>query len=567
MRASDIENPNNIFASQTPLFTNPAGGFSLPGGAYTPPNIKAASRKIGSIHQIRDQQFYIEILLYNQLPNEEPLNVPFFFVDSLVINESIQSCFTTAEITFNTDFELLSRGSPNELTVGDKTIPKIKAPYIDRTDGRNRLSLQIVPLNNEDLDTYDENLWSMSFDFVVTDIQDLNVPNTQRKKRKYILVDERFQMLSEKNIEWSTREFVALQGNVDPFSLTDEQSATFPNMMLVYLLYLAGFNPTTQDFAKVGFDGYGTINAPNVPFFNIDSANWDTGADVNENKLLYHSPANSTALDDLYHVLSHCMGSDRGPVILDFGRSLSDKSWKLYNLTNLFENSSNNQTERLFIEDSLSPDNTTPPIPRAETDTNSSKNFTSSVASRIQRYKFVPMVAADDARILNSPLHYFDFQNSQWNIWFEENTAKKVEEQLSSYAKAGLYSHKSGINPHVLLNLNKTKTEGFMTKNEYSPTKFIAPNAPRNQMVLDALFLGQAISFQAMGLTVRTPGKFIFIDRVASGDSNPFDDRFLGQWFTTKVSHLFTQSSYITEVVATKIDTFSKIWPVEDSNY
>jgi hypothetical protein len=556
-RLSDVENPN--------LLGNPSGTITLPN--YQPPNVKAASRKIGSIHQIRDQQFYIEILMYNQLAGEDPLNVPFFFVDSLVINESIQSCFTTAEITFNTDFELLSRGSPNDLTVGDKTIPKIKAPYIDRTDGRNRISIQIVPINNEDLDTYDENLWSMSYDFVVTDIQDLNVPNTQRKKRKYILVDERYQILSEKNIEWSTREYVSITQNIPANTLTDDQSATFPNVILTYLLYLAGYNQKTQEFTKVGFDANGTINAANVPFFNLDANNWDTATDINDNKLLYHSPANATALDDLYHVLSHCMGKDKGPVILDLGRSLSDKSWKLYNLTTLFENSSNNQIERLFIEDSSSPDNTTPPIARATTDTSTSKNFTSSVASRIQRYKFVPMVSTDDSRILNSPLHYYDFQNNQWNIWAEENTAKKVEEQLSNYAKAGLYSHKSGLNPHVLLNLNKTKIEGIMTKNEYSPTKYISPVAPRNQMVLDALFLGQAIAFQAMGLTIRAPGKFIFIDRIASGDTNPFDDRFLGQWFTTKVSHLFTQSSYITEVVATKMDTFSKIWNVEDPNY
>lgn len=534
---------------------------------YQPSNVKAAERRLGSIHQIRDQQFYVEILLYNQLPGENALNIPFFFVDSLVINESLQNCFTTAEITFNSDFELLSRGSPNDITLEDKVIPKIKAPYIDRTDGRNRLSIQLVPINNEDLDQYDENLWAMSFDFVVTDIQDLNVLNSQRKKRKYILVDERYQIFSEKNIEWSTRDFAAKGSNSDPLTLTDEQSAIFPNVALQYLLYLAAKNPNTEESINVGFDGSGVISQPNVPLFNIDMDNFDTATDVNENKILYYSPANYTVLDDLYHVLSHCAGSDKGPVILDFGRSLSDKSWKLYSLSDLFKNSSNNQVERLFIEDSASPDNSTPPVARAETDSSSSKNFTSSIASRIQRYKFVPMVATDDQRILNSPLHSYDFQNNQFNIFSEENTAKKVEEQLSKYAKEGLYSHKSGTNPHILLNINKTKKEGIMLKNEYSSTKFIAPFAPRNQMVLDALFLGQSISFQTLGLTLRSPGKFIFIDRVASGDSNPFDDRFLGQWCVTKVSHLFTQSTYVNEVIATKVDTFNKIWAVEDSNY
>jgi hypothetical protein len=164
-------------------------------------------------------------------------------------------------------------------------------------------------------------------------------------------------------------------------------------------------------------------------------------------------------------------------------------------------------------------------------------------------------------------LHYFDFQNNQWNVWVEPNTAKEVEKTLSQFAQSGLYSHKVGVNPHVLLNLNKTKTEGLMTKHEYVANKYIAPEAPKNQMVLDALFLGQAITFQAMGLTSRSPGKFIYIDKAAAGDTNPFDDRFLGQWLMTKVSHLFTQGTYVTEVLATKLDAFNKIWSVIDPNY
>jgi hypothetical protein len=66
------------------------------------------------------------------------------------------------------------------------------------------------------------------------------------------------------------------------------------------------------------------------------------------------------------------------------------------------------------------------------------------------------------------------------------------------------------------------------------------------------------------GLTIRTPGQFIFIDSASSGPNNPFDDRFLGQWLILKVVHLFTKDSYITEVLATKVDTFSKIWNIEE---
>ena len=105
-----------------------------------------------------------------------------------------------------------------------------------------------------------------------------------------------------------------------------------------------------------------------------------------------------------------------------------------------------------------------------------------------------------------------------------------------------------------------------MLKNMFSPKPFIPTNFPKVQMMKDALYLNESVCFITNGLTIRSPGRFIFIDYSNSNDINPFDDRFLGQWLMTKVVHLFTQDNYITEVVANKIDTFSRLWPNEDKN-
>ena len=59
-------------------------------------------------------------------------------------------------------------------------------------------------------------------------------------------------------------------------------------------------------------------------------------------------------------------------------------------------------------------------------------------------------------------------------------------------------------------------------------------------MLKDFLMLNQALYFNATGLTIRTPGKFLFVDRDSStADKNPFDDKFLGQWLITKIVHYF----------------------------
>ena len=44
----------------------------------------ATLEKDGFIQQIRDQNYYIEIVFYNQIEGENPVKIPFLFVDSFV---------------------------------------------------------------------------------------------------------------------------------------------------------------------------------------------------------------------------------------------------------------------------------------------------------------------------------------------------------------------------------------------------------------------------------------------------------------------------------------------------
>jgi hypothetical protein len=541
-----------------------------------------STTKKGTYHQIRDQFFYIEISMYNQIDGQEPLNVPFFFVDSLKINESLHSWITKGEIVFNSDFEIFSRGAQT-INPGSKSV---KSPYIDRTDGRNRIHINIYPVDakveagvitevTENDSKFPKKYWEIDQDFVVIDMQDIPVENAQRKQRMYIFVDERYQILKEKNLEWSSTTIAAKKLAKKHSLIKDSEAALNPNDVLKELLTIISTNNDTMPKINVGFDVKkgGSIDNPNIPFDKIDDKNWDIGDP--ENKVLFYPSANSNAIDDLFHVLSHCKSNDGFPVILDYGRSSADKGWHLISLSKIFENSTNEQVERLIVEDGLTPDgseNNIPPYINRASNTPGTQinNFTSLVASKITKYNFSPMVAMDDSRIVNSPLCYFDEHKGQFNLIKKDNTAKNVVDKLKELANKGLYTFKNVKNtkPQIILNLNKTKTTGQMTRNEFAINgPFGLKTAPLNQMILDAIFLSQSLSFQCLGLTLRAPGKFVFIDRIGAGESNPFDDRFLGQWLLTSVTHLFTQSKYMTEVVANKIDSFSTLWPEEDSKY
>ena len=547
-------------------------------------SVSNTQKSKGSYHQIRDQFYYVEISMYNQIEGQEPLYVPFFFVNSLTIHESLYSWITKGEIVFNSDFEIFARGSQEHnsgITQNNK-----KTPYIDRTDGRNRLNIIIYPVdvkikkdgsieeNTNNKNKFPREYWEINHDFVVVDIQDMPVDDSQRKKKRYVFVDERYQILKEKNLEWSSAIIAAKKLNVSPLSLKDSDAALNPCDVLKEFLKIASTNNSNMPKIKIGFDDKGSINKPNIDLDKIIEGKWEPGDP--SNKVLFYSDANSSALDDLFYILSHSRSSEGFPVILDYGRCAKEKGWQLICFSKYFENSTKEQVERLIIEDGLEASNenqAAPPyVPRASVENTSNvNNFTSLVASRISSYEFSPMVAADDNRLINSPYCYFNEHTGSFEIKKEMNSVKKLIEKLITMAKKGLFTHKESANqkPQIILNVNKTKSSGQSTKNKIALNgPYSCTTSPLIQMILDSVFLNQSLTFQILGLTLRSPGKFIFIDRIGSnGEKNPFDDRFLGQWMITNVSHLFTQETYITQVVANKIDMFSTHSPVEDDNY
>jgi len=543
--------------------------------------IESSRKKSGFLHQIRDQLYYIEIWMYNQLDGEKPFAVPFSFIEGLAIEETLFDFNVKGWIVFNTNAEILERGATDGET-------KIKAPFIFRTDGRNKISIKIYPIPNTskllDVGPAEEKLpkekWEMCFDCVIYDVEDLPTNSAQIKMRKFYFWDERYQYFLERNIEWSTsiqgREYLKREGilQTDPndqrdvYQLTDIERAV-PASFAIRSLIETAANPNKGNTTKIGYNEGSTIDKPDIPL-NVFNLDWDYGYDEINNKItkdredlvFYTSPANSCVLDDLNYLLQNAVSKEGNPVFLRYGRSSVEKDWNLFGLEEIFKNSKENQVEHLMIEDGIPPQK--PYIPRAYDDfSNDIQNFMSGLASRIKEYKFSPMVSIDDNKLLNMKLHHFNFSTARYDIFSEQNTVTEVANKLTETGKTGLF----GLNQagsHVLMNINNTKKDGIMLQNLNSYRKFVPSMLPKLIMMKDALFLNEALSFTANGLTIRSPGRFLFIDSVNSNENNPFDDRFLGQWMITKVVHVFSKTNYITEVVANKIDTFSKIWNIED---
>jgi hypothetical protein len=522
------------------------------------------------VHQIRDQFYHIEIWFYNEIEGENPFFLPFKNVEGLAIEETLMNWGSTGWLVLKSDYEIFERGA---LAVETKTIsrPAEKAPYIFRTDGRNRVSIKIYPIHNPtELDVEDKGddlsrkVWEMNYDFVIYDMEDLPTKDPQRKKRKLYFYDERYQVLKERNIEWST----AIYGpNNGAANTPDSQRAMPANLAIKSIIKTAasstsdGFNPDL----KVGYKEGGTIDKPDIEMSSF--GDWDEGPTsdpINKtgNDILYTSPAYSNALQDLNYAYSNAMGKDGTPVILRFGRNNIEKQWTLNPLSYYAKNATKNQIEHLILEDAMDGTTTPPHYARAPLGQGNGadiQNFVSGIASRIKHYQYVPMTSIDNDNIVNRPVINFDFSKAGFDLFYEGNTAEDVDKNLENWAKQGLHSYSVG--GQVLNNVNKTKTSGLMTIPHFTAQTFFNKLKSSVQMLKDIVFLNQALYFQAPGLTFRTPGKFIFVDRVTStGEKNPFDDRFLGQWMLIKVAHLFTTDKYMCDVFATKVDAHSKLW-------
>ena len=80
-------------------------------------------------------------------------------------------------------------------------------------------------------------------------------------------------------------------------------------------------------------------------------------------------------------------------------------------------------------------------------------------------------------------------------------------------------------------------------------------------MILNNIILNQACELTTYGLTCRTPGKFISIDRKnnLSKADNDFEDKLIGQWLLTNVTHKFTGLTYYANVVGVKMHSFKEL--------
>lgn len=525
---------------------------------------------------LNQQRYYFKITLYNGV--DSPVELDYFMVDQLTIEETLHNWNTIATLVLRNEYEILERGSPEN---------NQKPIYIFRHDARNKVNVRIFPVfNPETRIIVSENpaMWEINYDFVVYEIEDVPSNDLSKKKKKLYMWDERYQHFLERNIQWSTyyvAEERARQINESNPELARQillDRTCRVGDAIKHLIQTAcgenNLNSFDQKPLTVGWDPdrqYSSIDKPDLGVARF-SETWDRGAEANE--LFYTSPATTNVLEDLFYLLKYFVSESS---LKDNKLGLSGilqlnrytKLWSLQSLDSFYKKSTSadgksygdDVIERLFIQTA---ENQTKgvggnsPIPVfVSGEIINGRQINAGMSSIIFSYKFFHMSATDDLKLINKPVVNYKNNKSKWYIYGQDNSIESAKNILQKDIVSKLYSKN---NSSALLNINKDKKNGLTTRLENIVVQSNSINVQtRNETVQDSIFLNQAIEFDSLGLTLRTPGKFISVEKNNLTENNAFEDRFIGQWLITRTTHNFYQDKYITNVVAVKVNSYSKI--------
>ena len=422
----------------------------------------------------------------------------------------------------------------------------VNANYVFRNDGRDILIVKIIPVLDEEIPSVDlaAELYNLEFVFVIYEKNDIPTGDSTKDRLLQLNFWELdYQIFYETNIDWSKN--YVLPANSQLYLLSDEERKVPTGLAIKNLIkYVLGDD-------------------------TIFTQNWDEGS----SKIFYNSLANNNAIDDLNYLLFRHTGKKTGgvqdgdPCLLL--RNRYTKVWSLLSFNSIFSDALKGRTEAgpLHIEKFIlagnadSGNNTIPTLPQSPT-SSSQIIYSSEINSVINNYQFEDISPDTNVNFfINYPCYSNNLKDKKFVVDFTDNTAESVKNYIQK-----TYIDKLSVNAAAALTLNNTKKNINIVKQAYSyqNEKVSRFADSRNILIKSMLFLNQALVFTVPGATLRRTNTFIGIDRNQNTIINNFDNKLLGQWFTNKIIHNFTDKEYTTTVFAVKPHTNDRM-PISDN--
>lgn len=476
--------------------------------------------------------------------------------DDLFLEEDIFEWWTKGSIMIKTPHESLERGSKEIafLNADEKTVI-----YKFRNDGRDTIFISIIP-KNEDLGqvtgNFDEKRWRIELEAVIYDVQDNQHQLMNTKSKTLYFHEKTYQMMREKNVEFTTANVGENKGKTDIHKLNNEERSLKTGEALAELL------KTDTEFSKHAE----LVEDPNF---------WDKGDPLN--KIFYTSGTNTRFIEDMDYILSRHTSSEANkfqPCILKFERQGKNrpKQFSLLPLKTYFEKAGKDspgeyQIEHLFLEEgSQTNAQNEIVIPKAPLSQSNSmdgevkaKDFTNT-----SNYQLIDMAGLDYASHLsNKVVVSYNQQKGQFNIESKEHISEKYKDFYKDSVATGILTREQ----EDRMPITKYIKEGYNTDYQYSVFNNDKQRLVegRNKILQYYMFTNLCISMQLRGLTHRQSGRFFGLSR-QSENIQEFDNKFEGSYMLTNVVHRFSTAdrSYSTEIVGVKCHTYQETNRMQD---
>ncbi len=481
--------------------------------------------------------------------------------DNLYIDENIFDWRITGSIEIKTVFDSFERSSfEARLVTGAEDKELI---YKFRNDGRDTIFISIIPKNNVDLlpGQFNEQKWRIEVEAVIYDVEDYSHGNVTNKIKKLYFHEKTFQMMTEKNVEFSTAIVGANKSNTAVHKLNNDKRSLLTGEALAELLL------NDEDFK---------INAE----FVTDAEKWDKGDE--KNKIFYTSPSNYKFIDDLeyiYGLHTSSESNDYQPCILKFERAAKGgdpKQFTLMPIKKYFEKAGKStpgeyQIEHLFLEEYSETSDVVEPVirkaPLSRDTTNLNGEIKAKDFNNISSYQLVDLAGGDYSQHLNNRMiTSFNDEKGQFNIEIKEHKAEKYKEfYQKNVSNAVLTEQKEDrllITPFI--------KDGYNISQKYTPlmnSEQSRISEGRNKLIQYYMFTNLAIAFSLRGLTIRQPGRFFGLSKLTKNDKE-YDNKLEGQYFITNVLHYFSnqERTYFTQTTGIKVHTFKELTTIPDDD-
>lgn len=432
-----------------------------------------------------------------------------------------------------------------------------KTFYKFRSDGRDTIKISFKPVKNEKYEQYIlEKNWNLELEGVIYDFEDVDIENNENKKVVLYFHDKSYQLMKEKNAEFSTATKALEKNGKSIYSATNQDRSLRTGEAIAELLKETGFSKHCE--------------------LVEDETQWSKGDE--KNTVFYTSPSNYKVSQDLQYLLDiHCgdESTNYDPCFFKLERPTElgkVRQFTLKPISEYFKKAGNSDSDpreyqiELFKIASMSDTQKdgvnaeAPKVYKAPKTINKEfkQNYFILDFSVINAYKFLEMSPKDATEdISNHFLVNYNVKNKQFNIQMD-----KVEDARDHIKDKYIKDNVMSKDQSIIFPINNLAKDGYNTTVDYTLnfTESSRKSEGRNKVIISALFKNLGISFRALGATLRQPGRFIGIILGRYNNEQDYDNRLEGQYLITEVTHEFEpkKKTYYNNIIAVKSHLYEK---------